>query len=110
DRGALTTARSSAGAVLRPAPGALRQSFPGADLRTLLAKHRDALAWLETQGVRARRLQASEFESLLRLGLARQRSAFEAARLGYALTAIWRTITKANPHARPLREQPDARA
>jgi hypothetical protein len=110
DRGALTTGRTSAGAVLRPAPGALRQIFPAADLSTMLAKHREALAWLETEGVRARRLRASEFESLLRTALARQRSAFEAARVGYALTAIWRTITKANPHARPLRDQPHARA
>src|SRR5438552_10298846 len=110
DRGALTTGRSSAGAVLRPAPGALRQIFSGADLPTMLAKHREALAWLEREGVRARRLRASEFEALLRLGLARQRSAFDSARLAYALTAIWRTITRANPHARPIREQRAARA
>src|SRR5437879_4975485 len=83
--------------LVRAAPGALRQVFPGADVATLVARHREAVAWLATQGVRTRRLQGTEFQNLLRLAAERQRTAFHAARLSYALTAIWRTISKTTP-------------
>jgi len=105
DQGALTTSPSRGGSVLRSTPGALRQVFLDADPATLLLRHREALAWLGTQGVRARTLRVDEFETVFRRALAQQRAAFRAARLGYALTAIWRTITKATPNIGPLREQ-----
>jgi hypothetical protein len=105
DRGALTTSPSRGGSVLRSTPGVLRQVFPHADPATLLQRHREALAWLSTQGVRARKLRIDEFEAVFRRALEQQQAAFRAARLGYALTAIWRTVTKATPNLGPLREQ-----
>jgi hypothetical protein len=109
DRGGLTTSANPAGAVLPATPGALRQVFPGSDPATLFKKHREALDWLRSEGVRARPVRAAEFESLFRLAQERQRAAFLRARLRFAFTAIWRTIRKTTPHIGPVQQQPSAR-
>ena len=109
DRGGLTTSPSRSAAVLHPTPGALRQVFPGADAATLLARHREALAWLSTQGIRARPLRGVEFETLFRSAMERHRAAFVAARLRFAFTAIWRVVSRSTPNLGPLPQQRTAR-
>ena len=110
DRGGLTTSPSRSAAVLRATPGALRQVFPGADAATLLARHREALAWLATQGIRARSLRLAEFETLVQSAMERHRAAFLAARLRFAFTAIWRVAARTTPNLGPLKHQRAARA
>src|SRR5438034_988064 len=106
----LTTSPSRSAAVLHATPGALRQVFPGADAATLLARHREALAWLSTQGICARPLRGAEFETLFRSAMERHRAAFRAARLRFAFTAIWRVVSRTTPNLGPLPQQRAARA
>jgi hypothetical protein len=109
-RGGLTTSPNPAGSALPATPGSLRQVFPGGDPATLLEKHRESLAWLAGQGVRAAALRAPDFEPFFRESMQRQRGAFLEARLWFALTAIWRTVTKRTPHIGAIKDQAFARA
>ena len=105
DRGGLTTGPDPAGATLPAAPGELRQVFPGARAADLFARHREALAFLRSRGLAARAVSAATFEADFRAAFARQRIAFRAAPLNWALVAIWRSATRSSPHTGPLAGQ-----
>jgi len=105
DRGGLTTGPDPAGATLPAAPGELRQVFPGARVEELFARHREALAFLRSRGLAARAVSAATFEADFRGAFARQRRAFRAAPLRWAVIAIWRSATRRTPHVGPLAAQ-----
>jgi hypothetical protein len=105
ERGGLTTGPDPAGATLPAAPGELRQVFPGARIADLFARHREALAFMRSRGLAVRAVSAATFEADFRAAFARQRRAFRAAPLRWALVAIWRSVTRRTPHAGPLAGQ-----
>jgi hypothetical protein len=105
DRGGLTTGPDPAGTTLPAAPGNLRQVFPRATVAALFGRHREALAFLRSRGLGVRAVSAASFEADFRASFARQRRAFRAAPLRWALIALWRSATKRTPHLGPLATQ-----
>lgn len=104
-RGGLTTGADRRGATLPGGPWVMRQVFPGAGLEELLARHRDALAWLRGRGLAFRPVTATAFADEFRRAVARQREIFLGNPVGSALVALWRSATGRTPHLGPLASQ-----
>lgn len=102
DNGGLTSLNNPAGAILPAAPGSLRQVFPGAAPERVFAEHCAAVATLAKRGLAFRRPVAGSFPDLFRKSSARQREAFLRAPLRHTLAALWRLLTKNNPHLGPV--------
>ncbi|MFZ5788338.1 MAG: hypothetical protein ACOY3Y_18030 [Acidobacteriota bacterium] len=105
ERGGLTSCADPAGTSLPAGAGELRQVISGATPDALFEQHRQALAWLERQGVRARSVSASAFAGDFQSSIAHQRRTFLASPLRHAAVAIWRSATRTTPHRGPLHLQ-----
>jgi hypothetical protein len=105
DRGGLTSNPDPAGATLPAARGELRQVLPRARVAEVFSRHREALAFLRSRGLAVRTVSAATFDADFRAAFARQRRAFRAAPLRWALVALWRSATRTTPHVGPLAAQ-----
>jgi len=103
--GSLTTATDPAAGVLPAPDGALRQILEDASPEDMVLFHRQAIEVLEGLGVNAVGVTPSAIPGLLRRSIARSRHKLEAAPVKNTLIAIWRTVTKRNPHLGMLAEQ-----
>jgi hypothetical protein len=107
-RGGLTTSADPRAGTLPAGPGEFRQIFEGAGIESAYQLHLEGTAWLRSRGLPAKPLSAQEFNTDFRTALARQREGFSAAPIRYALTALWRSISKRHPHNGALAGQPAA--
>ncbi len=107
--GALTTGMDHAAGVLPAEPGMLRQIQCDAAPAELVALHRQALAALRRGGLPALDVDPAAIPALIRQSFALNRRAFFRARVANTLVALWRTLTKRNPHMEPLMQQPAAK-
>ena len=101
----LTTAMDH-GAGALPAPeGSFRQIFPGSAVTELVKRHREAMAFLEQEGLKPLRAEPERFRELLQLSFVLQRRVFLESRVRHTVLALVRTITKRNPHLGALDAQ-----
>jgi hypothetical protein len=105
----LTTSMLVEGTTIPPAPGSMAQAFPLAGVKSLVARHAEALEFLKAQGIRIKPVTAETFEQDFKQALARQRRHFLRHVIPYTLIAIWRSTTKRSPHLGPIQEQSAAR-
>ncbi len=105
-RGGLTTNADSRAGTLPAGPGEFRQIVAGAGIEAAYQLHLQGVAWLRSQGLPAKRVSGREFNMDFKSALARQRRGFSAAPIRYALTALWRSISRRHPHNGALAGQP----
>jgi hypothetical protein len=105
DRGGLTTNADPGGASLPAGHSGLRQVFPGAEIETLLLRHREGIAYLRERGVHCRAVSGGTFQNDFKMALAKQRETFLASPLTGALVTLWRAATKQVPFVGTLRNQ-----
>lgn len=108
DRGGLTSGAEPAGAMLPATPGSLRQVFRGEPLEHVLDRHREALAYLEGRGVRARPVSTAAFPQDFKASVRRQRRAFLSAPVRRTAIMLWRVASGSTPHLGPLQSQAGA--
>jgi hypothetical protein len=104
----LTTVSSIEAGALPARPGAFMQILPAATKVQLLAAHRDGVSLLAVKGLRPMSTAATtpeQLHELVRASIAKQRAGFDAAPLRTTWIALWRTLTRRNPHLRPFAEQ-----
>lgn len=103
--GSLTTAMDHGAGVLPSGPAMLRQIFAEADAEELVYQHRESLKWLQYQRVPTLDVAPSAVYTLLQRSFHLNRQHFLKDKVGNTLTALWRTITRRNPHLGPLMDQ-----
>lgn len=109
-RGGLTTNADPRGGTLPAGTGAFRQIAPGAGVAAVFRLHLEGLAWLRARGLGAKSVSAGEFAADFKAAIRKQNEGFRRAPVRQALTAIWRTVSKRQPHGGPLAGQPAAAA
>lgn len=110
ERGGLTTGMDAGGGVLPGERGALKQLFPGLGVEALCHNHDRALEWAAGRGLAAMPVAPEDVPRLLRKSVHTARRVFLRHPARHTLVALWRTLTKRNPHLMPLPEQPGADA
>ena len=101
----LTTCMDHSAGVL-PAPrGGLRQIFPRATPSELVDRHRAALRFVESRRLGRMHAAPSAVAHLIKRSFALQRRAFLDSPVAGTFTALWRVITKRNPHLGALADQ-----
>ena len=101
----LTTGMDHGAGVLPAGPAVLRQVFQDASPDELVQRHRTAMRFLNTRRLPPIDVSPSAIPSLLKLSFQINRETFLKAKVGNTFTALWRTITKHNPHMGELHEQ-----
>ena len=104
----LTTGMDYSTGSLPTWPGGFRQILPKASPSALVDQHRRALDFLHARGIAPLPTDPEQIEDLLRESFRRQRDTFTLAPVRGALIALWRMISRRNPHVAPLQEQPQA--
>jgi hypothetical protein len=103
--GGLTTGALPGGASLPSGPGELRQVIVRASVLELFEAHRQALSFLQQQGIRARPALARTFVDDFKAGMLHQRRTFLARPLRNTIIALVRSATLRTPHRGPLSAQ-----
>jgi hypothetical protein len=103
----LTTAMDPGAGVLPAPEGTLRQILVDATPEDLVLFHREAIEALRRQGVEAVGVAPTAIPGLIKRSFLRSREKLQEAAVKNTLVAIWRTLTKQNPHLGMLSEQPD---
>lgn len=105
----LTTGPAVEGASLPASPRSFFQVFPNADIATLYARHREALEYLQRQGLRVKAASPQEFPKDFRHAISQQRRHFFRNPLWHAIVAIYRSSSGTTPHLGPIQQQAVAR-
>ena len=106
----LTTAMDPAAGVLPAAEGVLFQILDDASPEEMVLFHREAIEVLLRRGVDAVGVTPPAIPGLLRRRIGQSRETLEAAPVRNTLVAIWRRVTKRNPHLGMLGEQEELEA
>jgi hypothetical protein len=109
-RGGLTTNADPRGGTLPAGPGAFRQIVSGGGIEPVYRLHLGGVAWLRSQGLAAKKVSAQEFAFDFKKAMAIQHEGFRSAPVRHAWVALWRTVSKRQPHNGPLAGQPAAAA
>jgi len=105
ERGSLTSLAEPGAAVLPLAPGCFKQVFHGATPEVLLARHREAQAFLSERGVRFDPPGPQDVPARIRRSLNTQRQIIAANPLKAAALVLWRATTKSTPYNLPVASQ-----
>lgn len=101
----VTTGADHSAGVLPGGPGDLRQIFQGAIPEDLILYHREALRSLAHIGIRPMPVSSAAIPGLIKRSFVQYREVMEQRPVGNTLVAIYRTVTKRNPHMGMLMEQ-----
>jgi len=104
--GGLTTGPNPQGAAFPTTSGSFRQVFPGAGVKELFEKHRQALAFLKMRKIECKNVSQSSFSEDYKKSFARMRKGFLKNPLSFASVVLWRAITKKTPHIGLIQMQP----
>jgi len=107
-RAGLTSSPEPGSGVLPLGSDEFLQVFPGATPAAVHGHHRRALALLTGAGLQPAAPSASAVRGLLKESIRRRRQGFLRAQWINTFLALYRTVTKSTPLARPLSEQPGA--
>ncbi|MHC4959020.1 MAG: hypothetical protein ACYTGN_11665 [Planctomycetota bacterium] len=104
-QGSLTTGMDHGAGVLPATRGVLRQIFPYTDAGDLVLHHRAALEDLARSGVETVGIAPTAVAGLIRQSFRLNREEMKRAPVLNTFIALWRTITKRNPHMGRLQDQ-----